>query len=126
MKKLISLAIGFIIIGLTQVHSQSLQGTQWKSFFEGSINDTATFSIMQDSSIITNSKGMELVRSIFHVSHDTASINDVTGMIACLDGAGIYKVSNTGNTLTLTLISDPCDGRANSLSGRKWVKVEKR
>jgi len=125
MEKSISLLIGVLFIGLTQVNAQSIERTQWKTFFAGHINDTATITFNQDTSIITNSKGMELVRSVFHTSHDTVSINDVAGRIACLDGAGIYKFSSSGNILKLTIISDPCDGRANSLSGREWKKVEK-
>ena len=125
MKKTISLFIGLLLIGLAQISAQSIQSTQWKSFFAGGINDTATISFRNDTSIITSSKGMELVRSVFHTSHDTVSINDIDGRIACLDGAGIYKVSIMGNILKFTIITDPCDGRANSLSGREWTKVKK-
>jgi hypothetical protein len=124
MKKYFFLAICLVCMGLLKIQAQSLQSTKWKSLFAAPINDTAILTFNSDASVtITNSKGMELVRSIFHISKDTVSINDVEGPIACPDGAGFYKFTKSGNFLKLMIINDPCDGRANSLSGREWIKV---
>jgi hypothetical protein len=123
MKKLIC-STCLLFITLSNVQAQSLQKTRWKSFFAAPINDTATLTINRDTSIISSSKGIELVRSNFRVSHDTVSISDIGGPIACLDEPALYKISNSGTVLKLTIISDPCDGRANSLSGREWIKLE--
>ena len=125
MTKNICLAACLIFIGFAQTQAQSLQKTQWKSLFAAPINDMAIFSFAKDTSNITNSKGMEIVRSIFHVSHDTVTIKDVSGEIACGDEAGVYTFTITKTTLKLMVVTDPCDGRANSLSGRVWARTKK-
>lgn len=124
MKKSILLVFCLACIVFTQIHAQTLQKTEWKSSFAAPINDTATLTFNQDTSIITTSQHMELVRSIFHIYHDTVTIKDIEGPIACGDEEGMYTFTNSGNILKLKLISDPCDGRANSLSGREWVRVK--
>ena len=125
MKKNICLAACLVLIGFAQTHAQSLQKTQWKSLFAAPINDTAIFTFRQDSSYITNSKGVEIVYSIFHVSHDTVTIKDIGGEIACGDEVGVYTFTMTKNILKLLVVTDPCDGRANSLNGREWVRSRK-
>lgn len=125
MKKIICLAGCLIFIGFTQSHAQSLQKTQWKSLFAAPINDTGIFSFGKDTSNITNSKGAEIVRSVFHVSHDTVTIKDVSGEIACGDETGVYTFTITQTTLKLMVVTDPCDGRANALSGRVWTRDKK-
>ncbi|HEY4967798.1 MAG TPA: hypothetical protein VII28_15440 [Puia sp.] len=125
MKKIICLAACLIFIGFAQTQAQSLQKTQWKSFFAAPINDTGIFSFAEDTSNISTGKGAEIVRSVFHVSHDTVTIKDVSGEIACGDEVGVYTFTITKTTLKLMLVTDPCDGRANSLSGRVWERTKK-
>lgn len=125
MKKSILAAACLVFIGFTQSHAQSLQNTHWHTLFSAPINDSATLNIYMDTSNITNSKGIEIVRSIFHVSHDTVTIKDVGGEIACGDEMGVYTFTMTKTTLKLMLVTDACDGRANSLSGRVWTRGKK-
>jgi hypothetical protein len=74
---------------------------------------------------MTNSKGREIVRSVFHVSHDTVSIRDIGGDIACGPEVGVYTYHINKNILMLMFVNDPCDGRAHALIGREWVRVKK-
>jgi hypothetical protein len=125
MKKNICLAVCLVLIGFVQTQAQSLQKTQWKSLFAAPINDTAMFTFARDTSYITNSKGMEIVYSIFRISHDTVTIKDIGGEIACGDEVGVYTFTMTKNILKLLVVADPCDGRVNSLNGREWVRTRK-
>jgi hypothetical protein len=125
MKKTSWLSAFLLCIGLAPTQAQSLQKTKWKSLFAAPINDTATFTFKRDTANITNSKGMEFVYCIFHVSHDTLTIKDIGGQIACTDEVGLYTFAITGKVLKLMVITDPCDGRANSLNGREWVRTRK-
>jgi hypothetical protein len=125
MKKTIQITICLVFVAVALSQAQSLQKTQWKSLFAAPINDTAIFTFRQDSSYITNSKGVENVYSIFHVSHDTVTIKDIGGEIACGDEVGVYTFTMTKNILKLLVVTDPCDGRANSLNGREWVRSRK-
>jgi len=123
MKKIIFLTAFLLFIGLSRSQSQSLQNTHWKSLFAAPINDTAIFNFAKDTSNMTSSKGVEIVRSIFHVTNDTLTIKDIGGEIACGDEPGIYTYTITKTTLKLMVVTDPCDGRANSLSGRIWART---
>jgi len=107
-------------------NAQTIQNTVWKSYFADPINDTATLSIANDSITISNSHGMTVVKSIFHINADTITINDVEGAIKCSpDENGVYHYTLSADKLGLHLISDPCDGRANSISDREWMKENK-
>ena len=50
-----------------------------------------------------------------------------TGEYSCPDATGKYKIelSKDGNSLTLTLIEDPCENRGQALNGLKWIKASK-
>ena len=104
-------------------NTQTIQNTVWKSYFADPINDTATLAIGNDSITISNSQGMTVVKSTFHINADTITINDVEGAIKCSpDESGVYHYTLSADKLVLHLISDPCDGRANSISDREWMK----
>ena len=124
MKKITFLTVCLLFFGFIPSQAQTLQKTQWKSVFAEPINDTATLNIGADTSNITNSKGTEFVRSIFFLSHDTVIIKDIGGEISCGDETGAYTFTITGNVLKFMLITDRCAGRAHSLDGRSWVKVD--
>ncbi len=125
MLKIITLSVLLIAVQ-NNSHAQTITNTVWKSYFGAPINDTATLTIRNDSSSITNSHGMTVVMSTVHVSNDTISIVDVAGPIKCQqDATGIYSYTISGDKLILHVVSDDCDGRANSLSDRQWMKVSK-
>ena len=125
MKKVSCLITVLISIGLSHSHGQSLQNTHWKSLFKEPINDTATLNIGLDSSNITNRRGVQIVRSFFLISHDTVSIKDIGGEIACGEELGFYTFTITGDVLKFKLITDPCSGRGESLDGRAWIRTGK-
>ena len=67
----------------------------------------------------------EIVRSVFHVSHDTVSIRDIGGDIACGNEVGVYTYRITKNIMKLMFVKDSCEGRAHALIGREWVRAKK-
>jgi hypothetical protein len=59
------------------------------------------------------------------IAGDTLTLSDYgSGEFVCPD-KGIYKISISGKTFTLTLISDLCEGRMHALDGLKWTEVMK-
>lgn len=116
----------FIVAMCSTANAQTIQNTVWKSFFAAPINDTATLTVGSDTLTILSSRGIALdVASIFIIK-DTIKINDVRGPIKCSpDEKGIYLFTSDNGKLVLNIISDPCDGRANALSGRQWMMANK-
>lgn len=96
MKKII-LAAGLFLLASTAVHvqAQSINNKNWKAWIGEPINDTLT---LTDQS---------------------------TGEYSCPDATGKYKINLSGDSFTLTLIEDPCEGRAQALNGLKWIKASK-
>ena len=126
MKKLISLAAFLLLTAAAcQLHAQSIRNADWKTFIGGDVNDTITLHIHSDSSFVTNSKGDVWVRSVFKLSGDTLTLSDYDGPYACANMDGKYKIHLEENRLSLSLISDPCDGRSHAIDGIKWAKGAK-
>ena len=126
MKKLLTLAAFLLLTAMTfQLHAQSLRNADWKTYIGGEINDTITLHIHSDSSLVTNSAGAVFVRSLCKISGDTLTLNDYDGPYACPNMEGKYRIHLEDSHLTLSLISDPCDGRLHAIDGIKWVKWSK-
>lgn len=106
-----------------QTQTPSLRNTNWKLFVT-ELNDTITLHIKTDSSFVTNGTGEAVVRSVCKVSADTLFLTDYDGQYACPNATGKYKISlsDDASSMTLTLIEDPCDGRANSINKAKWLR----
>jgi hypothetical protein len=131
MKKISLLALALIISLLsirasaqTQTQTPSLKNTNWKVFIPD-LNDTITLHIKSDSSYVTTTTGEAVVKSVCKVSADTMFFTDYDGQYACPNATGKYKIalSDDSNNLTLTLIEDACDGRANAINKLKWTKA---
>jgi hypothetical protein len=128
--KRISLLALIVIVSLlsTRAHAQSqapsLKNTNWR-LFVADINDTLTLHIKSDSSYVTNGAGEAVVRSVCKVSADTLCLTDYDGQYACPNATGKYKInlSDDAGTLTLLLIEDPCEGRANAINKVKWMRA---
>ena len=127
MKKIISFISFFCLTAsVSCLDAQTINNTNWKTFFGDPFNDTLTIHIHGDSSFVTNSKNEVLVRSSYTLSADTITISDYGGgEYTCPDAKGKYKISLSGDSLIFILIEDPCDGRAQSLNGIKWIKASK-
>lgn len=126
MKKLLSLAAFLLLTaGTFQLHAQSIRNADWKTFIGGEINDSITLHIHSDSSFVTNSAGTVFVRSLCKVSGDTLTLNDYDGPYACLNMEGKYKIHQEDSHLSLSVISDPCDGRLHAIDGIKWTNASK-
>ncbi len=129
MKKIPLLALAFLLSLLSirahaQTQTPSLKNTNWKIFIPD-LNDTITLHIKNDSSYVTTSTGDAVVKSVCKVSADTLFFTDYEGQYACPNATGKYKIamSDDSNNLTLTLIDDACDGRANAINKLKWTRA---
>lgn len=129
MKRSIKLFVLFLVALVyiaPSANAQTIKHTVWKSFFKAPISDTATLSVGTDTLTISSSRGMALVIASIHIKKDTIEINDKSGPIKCpADSKGIYHFTFINGKLVLNIISDDCDGRANHISGREWVRVTK-
>lgn len=128
MKKTMLLT-ALLIGGLLSIHARaqsqlpSLVNTNWNLYIPD-LNDTLTIHIKKDSSYATTANGDVVVRSACKLSGDTVIFTDVDGQYACPNANGKYKISlsDDANTMTLTLIDDACDGRANALNKVKLLR----
>jgi hypothetical protein len=121
---LVTLLIGALISIHAQSQPPSLINTNWKLLIPD-LNDTITLHIKLDSSFVTTSNGDVVLRSVCKIVADTLSFTDYDGQYACTTGTGKYKISlsDDTNNLTLTLIDDACDGRANAINKQKWIRA---
>ena len=127
MKKII-LITGLFLLASSVFHlqAQSINNKNWKAYIAEPFNDTLTLHIQTDSSFVTLSNGEVLVRSACKITGDIITIADYsTGQYSCPDMTGKYKINLSGDSFTLTLIEDPCEGRGQTLNGLKWIKASK-
>jgi len=127
MKKIILLIGLFFLTSATfHLQAQSINNKNWKAFFAEPFNDTLTLHIKSDSSFVTLRTGEVLVKSKCTISGDTLTLTDYSsGEYSCPDVTGKYKINTSGDSFTLTLIEDQCEGRAQALNGIKWIKASK-
>ena len=127
MKKII-LAAGLFLLAsvLGHLQAQSINNKNWKAWIGEPIYDTLTFHIQSDSSFVTISSGEVLIQTNCKITGDTLTLTDYsTGQYSCPGATGMYKINLSGDSFTLTLIEDPCEGRGQSLNGLKWIKASK-
>lgn len=127
MKKMILLVSIFCLASIaSHVCAQSINNRNWNAYFGDPINDTLTLHVHSDSSFVTNSKGEVFLRTNCIINHDTLTLSDYgEGEHSCPDAKGKYKISLNGKSFILSLIDDPCDGRAQALNGAKWTEAAK-
>jgi len=127
MKKILALAGLVCLFSFSQLHAQSINNRNWIASFGDPINDSLTFHIRSDSSLVTNSQGEVVIHTSCTFKGDTLTILDQgTGEHECPDMKGTYKINLSGNKLTLTLIDDACEGRGQALNGTKWTEAIKK
>jgi len=127
MKKIILTAGLFLLISAAfHIEAQSIINKNWKAYFAEPFNDTLTLHIRTDSSFVTLSNGEVLVQSTCKITGDIVTLTDYsTGQYSCPDVTGKYKINLSGDSFTLTLIEDSCEGRGQALNGVKWVRAAK-
>jgi hypothetical protein len=127
MKKIILTAGLFLLISAAfHIEAQSIINKNWKAYFAEPFNDTLTLHIQTDSSFVTLSNGEVLVQSTCKITGDIVTLTDYsTGQYSCPDVTGKYKINLSGDSFTLTLIEDSCEGRGQALNGVKWVRASK-
>ena len=127
MKKII-LAAGLFLLGSAVFHlqAQSINNKNWKAWLAEPFYDTLTFHVQSDSSFVTLSSGEVLVQTSCKITGDVLTLTDYsTSQYSCPDATGKYKINLSGDSFTLTLIEDPCEGRGQALNGLKWIKASK-
>jgi len=92
-------------------YSSTAAGTKWSLKFD------------ESSKVTVTSNGEVVVEAAYKVKGDELEVTDEKGPMAC-DKAqtGKYKWKLDGKKLTLTKISDECDGRATGLTAQPWVQ----
>jgi len=123
MRKTLFLSIALSLAGAISLHAQSIKGTKWKLYID-ELHDTLTLQIKGDSSFVTDGSGEIVVRSLCKVSKDTITLKDIDGKYVCPDQAGVYTYAFVADTLTMTLVNDPCDNRSNSINGARWIRAK--
>ena len=127
MKKMIFLSGLLCLTCITAaLHAQSIDKRNWKAYISDPINDTITFHIHSDSSFLTNSEGEVVIRVTCTVIADTLTIlNQDSEGHGCRDQKGKYNINLNGDSFTLRLIDDLCEGRAQALTNTTWVETSK-
>ena len=127
MKKIILTAGLFLLISAAfHIEAQSIINKNWKAYFAEPFNDTLTLHIRTDSSFVALSNGEVLVQSTCKITGDIVTLTDYsTGQYSCPDVTGKYKINLSGDSFTLALIEDSCEGRGQALNGVKWVRASK-
>ena len=123
MRKSLLVFVVLILAGTVSLHAQSIKGTNWKLYID-ELHDTLTFHVRGDSSFCTDGSGEVVVRSLCKISKDTITLKDIDGKYVCPDAAGVYTFAFIADTLTLTMVNDPCDNRSNVINGAKWIRAK--
>src|ERR1700733_7964903 len=89
MKKLTLLIVVAFVAGVSHTNAQSLRNTAWKTYIT-TASDSMTLHIGIDSSWVTTGGGDVVVRSLFHVSKDTLTLDDFDGQYMCPNQKGVY------------------------------------
>jgi hypothetical protein len=117
------LFVVLLLAGAAGLHAQSLKGTSWKLYVD-ELHDTVTFHVGTDSAYTTDGSGEIVVQSLCKISKDTITLKDIGGKYACPSEAGVYTFAFIADTLTLTLVNDPCDNRSGAINGARWVRAK--
>ncbi|HTI93114.1 MAG TPA: hypothetical protein VL727_21090 [Puia sp.] len=113
---------GILLITFTTLSAQSIQSTAWKGFYQP-LADTLTLYLLTDSSSLISTTGTPLLLSTFKLSGDKITFRDYGGINGCPhDLTGSYRISQTADTLTLTMAEDPCAGRGDFFLIKKWIR----
>ena len=102
--------------------AQPLAGTSWSAYWGAPFNDSICIEYTADTIYIAGSAGNELLTDVYVESNDTIWESSVSGPFACpVSDTGIFTYVITGNTITWTLVSDSCTGRALTIDGSSWT-----
>jgi len=92
-------------------YSSTAAGTKWSLKFD------------ESSKVTVISNGEVVVEAAYKIKGDELEVTDEKGPMACnKTQTGKYKWKLDGKKLTLTKVSDECDGRATGLTAQPWVQ----
>ncbi len=81
-----------------------------------------TWRVTEDT--ITASIGVGTVGSTYTATKTNLELVDESGQMACpSDQIGTYEWDVTDDVLSLTAVSDECDGRRGTLDGSTWERI---
>jgi hypothetical protein len=111
------LALVLSVVGASTVAAADFPvGSYTLADFTLTFGDKGVFRVM---------KGEQLgVEGEYSVTGEQIKLTDKQGPFACANGqeTATYTWKLEGDTLTLTKVSDPCDGRAQAISGQGWKR----
>lgn len=64
------------------------------------------------------------VRDTFTIERNVFTVTGADDHPACPGAVGVYALTEEDGVITMTLISDECELRAQGMDGGQWVKVE--
>ena len=101
-----------------------LANTKWKITIKMDDNDAAaTCSFGTDTLNVTlDSDGQLLETLLFTVQGDVFTIKKISGQSDCDDQVGKYKFEIKDGVMSINLVSDDCQGRAEAIDKTKWIK----
>jgi hypothetical protein len=92
-------------------YSSTTAGTKWSLKFD----DSGKVTVISNGEIVVEAK--------YKVTGDQLEVTDEKGPMACdKSQTGKYKWKLDGKNLTLTKVSDECDGRSTGLTSQPWVQ----
>jgi hypothetical protein len=122
MKKLLFLSLGFFLFP-NFASAQQLAGTDWATKWGLPINDSIFYKFQGGTLYITDKANTNIFTSTYTESNDTLRVKDVSGSHACNPSEeGVYTFEINGNTLSITLVIDPCQVREGVLPSRPLKK----
>ena len=116
MKTVKFFVICFCFCSPLSIFAQNVVGT-WNTSLPGPDGNMVSFSVKMDADgkyeVDLMKDGTIDIKGTYSLDGDKMTIQDTGGANAC-DGKGVYTVAVTGNSLTMTRVSDSCQGRGGS------------
>ena len=119
---LMTVVVSFPLI----LSAQSVTG-DWKTEVPGPDGNSINFKVSMKSdgtyTVDFGQDGTIEISGSYQVDGDQMTIQDTGGAQACTSGKGVYKIEISGNSLTMTRISDSCEGRGGPTGVMSFTKA---
>lgn len=112
-----------LLITVSTVNAQ-LTDTKWKNFVNIPDPVESFMHFKKDTALLTVAADGSLVETMtYTVNKDTLRLTKLSGLSPCDDTVtGLYRIEIKDDKLTITPISDDCEGRANAFKPEAWIK----
>ena len=114
MKNLFHILIILVFCLPVSLSAQSIIGN-WKAEVPGPDGNTVVFEVSMKAdgtyTVDFGADGSAEINGKYEIDGKQMTIQDTGGEQACTGGKGVYNVENSGDKLTMTRVSDSCEGR---------------